>query len=97
MVALAPECRVSSMEHVVAFGHVTGSMRLRNVVAHGACLLCAIQQPPPPWVVWVGRRVSGSVSLGDGVRVDRVVVGFVSSVAEGLGECPLVREGRGFR
>ena len=27
----------------------------------------------------------------------RVVVGFVSSIAENLGECPLVREGRGFR
>ena len=27
----------------------------------------------------------------------RVVLGFVSSVGEDLGQCPLVREGRGFR
>ena len=68
---------------------------MRTVVAQRACLLCAIQQPPPPLVVWVGRRASGSVSLGGGVY--RVVVGFVSSVVEDLGECPLMREGRGFR
>ncbi len=67
MAALDPECRVSSMAHVVAFGHVLGSMRLRIVVAHGACFLYAIKQPPPPWVVWVSRRASGSVSFGDGV------------------------------
>jgi len=67
MDALAPECRVISMAHVVAFGHVLGSMRLRTVVVHGACFLYAIQQLPPPWVVWVGRRASGSVSLGDEV------------------------------
>ena len=96
MVVLAPECRVSSMAHVMAFGHVPVSMRLRTVVAQGAFLFCAIQQPPPPWVVWVGRRASGSVSFG-GWGVYRVVVGFVSSVAEDLGECLLVREGRGFR
>jgi len=48
MAALASECRVSSMAHVVAFGHVLNSVRSRSVVAHGACLLFAIQQPPPP-------------------------------------------------
>ncbi len=68
MADLAPECRVSSMAHVVAFGHVPGSVRLRTVVAHGACLLYAIQHPPPLCVVWVvGRRAFGSVSLRDWV------------------------------
>jgi len=67
MDALAPECRVIYMAHVVAFGHVLGSMRLRTVVALGVCFLCAIQQPSPPWVVCVGRRAFGSVSLEDGV------------------------------
>ncbi len=67
MAALVPECRVSSMAYVVAFGHVLGSMRLRTDVAHGACFLYAIQQPPLPWVVWVGKRASRSVSLRDGV------------------------------
>ena len=66
MAALAPECRVSSMAHVVAFGHVLGSMSVRTVVAHVACFVCAIQQPPPPWVVWVGKRASRSVPVGDG-------------------------------
>ena len=68
MAALTPEYRVSYMEHMVAFGHVPGSVRLRTIVAHGAYLLYAIQHPPPLCVVWVGRRASGSVSLGDGVR-----------------------------
>ena len=67
MAALAPEYMVSYMAHVMTFGHVPGSVRLRTVVAHGALLLCAIQHPPPLWVVWVGRRASGSVPLGDGV------------------------------
>ena len=51
---------------IVAFGHVLGSMSLRTVVAHVACFVCAIQQPSPPWVVWVGRRASGSVPVEDG-------------------------------
>ncbi len=67
MAALAPECMVIYMAHVVAFGHVPGSVRLRTIVAHGAYLLYAIQHPPPLCVVWVGRRAFGSVSLGDGV------------------------------
>jgi hypothetical protein len=67
MVALAPECRVNSMAHVVAFGHVPGSMRLRTGVAHGACLSYTMHYPPPLCVMWVGRRASGSVFLGDGV------------------------------
>ena len=64
--ALAPECRVSSMAHVVAFGHVPGRGRLRIVETHGAHFFKAIEQPPPLWAVWVGSRASGSVSLGDG-------------------------------
>jgi hypothetical protein len=67
MAALALEWRVSSMAHLVAVGHVPGSVRLHTVMAHDAFLLCAIQQPPPPWVVWVGMRAFESVSLGDGV------------------------------
>ena len=67
MAALYPERRVSYMAHVVAFGHVPGSVRLRTFVAHGACLLYDIHHPPPLCVVWVGRRAFGSVSLGDGV------------------------------
>ena len=67
MAALAPECRVSYMAHVEAIRHVTGSVRLRIFIAHEACLLYAIQHPPPLCVVWAGRRASGSVSLGDGV------------------------------
>jgi hypothetical protein len=67
MDALDPECMVTSMAHVVAFGHVPGNVRLRTVVAHGACLLYAIHHSPPLCVVWVGRRASGSVSLEDGV------------------------------
>jgi len=67
MAALAPECSVSFIAHVVALGHAPGSMRLRTVVAQGACLLYAIQHPPPLCLVWVGRRASGSVPLGDGV------------------------------
>ena len=66
MAALAPEWRVSSMAQVVAVGHVLGNVSLRTVVAHVACFLYAIQLPPPPWVVWVGRRASGSVPGGDG-------------------------------
>jgi hypothetical protein len=56
------------MAHVLTFGHVPGSIRLRTIVAdHGTFLLYAIQHPPRLWVVWVGRRASGSVPLGDGV------------------------------
>ena len=67
MVALAPEWRVSSIAHVLTFGHVPGSVSLRTVVAHGAFLLYDIQHPPPFCVVWVGRRASGIAHLGDGV------------------------------
>jgi hypothetical protein len=67
MAALAPKCRVSYMAHVVALGHVPGSVSLRNVVAHLACLFYVIQHPSTLCVTWVGRRASGSVSLGEGV------------------------------
>ena len=45
--ALAPECNVSSMAHVVYFGQEPGSGRGRTDVAQGADFLNAIQQPPP--------------------------------------------------
>ncbi len=45
--ALAPECKVSSMAHVVCFGQEPGSGRGRTDVARGAGFLNAIQQPPP--------------------------------------------------
>ena len=67
MAALAPESRVSSMAHVVTFGHVPGRVRFPIVVAHGACLLYAIQHSPPLCVVWISKRASGSVPLGDDV------------------------------
>ncbi len=55
MTALAFECRVSSMAHVVVFGHVPGSVRLRTVVAHGEYVFI-IRYPASPTVVdGVGR------------------------------------------
>ena len=63
--ALAPEYKVSSTAHVVAFGHGPRRDRLRMVEANGAYFFQDIQQPPPLWVVWVGSRASRSVSLGD--------------------------------
>jgi len=66
MAAFAAKYMVSSMSHVVAFGHDPGRGRLRMVAAHGAWFFKAIHQPPPLLVIWVGSRASGSVSWGDG-------------------------------
>jgi len=49
-----------------------------------------------PAVGGVGWEASLRECVRGGWGVNRVVVGFVSPVAEDLGECPLVRGGRGF-
>ena len=64
--ALAPEFRVCSTAHVMARGQFPGRGSGRIAWAHGVCLLYASQQPPPLWVVWLGRRASGLVSGGEG-------------------------------
>jgi hypothetical protein len=66
-----------------------GDVDVRWVAAHGACFFNAIQQPPPLWVVWVGSLASGSV-FGVGRGAHRVVMSFLVSVPEDLGERPVV-------
>jgi hypothetical protein len=79
MTALAPECRVSSMAHVVAFAvHERG--RLRMVAAHGAYFFKAIQATPSDvccmdWESCFRKRALGRRG------VHQVIVDFVSPAA----------------
>ena len=87
---------MSSIAHVVAFVHVSGRGSFRTVKAHGAFFF--VCYPASSSVVCgVGGKARFWKCAGWGRRVDRVVVGFISSMLEDPSECSLVRVHWDFR